>query len=121
MLFRSRRLSSPQLPPSMPALVHVMPGWCRQWDHPGGGSRGGWAVRNPTEATCFGACDALPECTQAVFESEGPWGPSCWLGQGDMTQTPGSSRACNARFNRDPVAPACNDICYNKAGWPIGP
>ena len=102
-------------PPAPPPLVHVMPGWCNNWNH------GDWPADSPGErgygntanqAECFAHCDANPYCQQAVFESGGQWGNECWLGTNAMVQTPRAARgSCTG-------TPGCINNCYNRVGWP---
>lgn len=106
---------APVAPPPPPPRVHVMAGWCNNWNH------GDWPAdshhyshygNTANQAECFAHCDANPYCQQAVFESGGQWGNECWLGTNAMVQTPRAARgSCTG-------TPGCINNCYNRVGWP---
>jgi hypothetical protein len=83
------------------------PGWCRNWLEIHFGNMPHFTF---TKENCFGWCDNVPECEQAVFEESGPWGTECWLGGNSMTLSPAPSRDCTKKGT------ACVDHCYAKSG-----
>lgn len=63
-------------------------GWCSNWKQLPDRNQDGYVAEygrtffnNPVdEEDCAAKCRAHPNCKQAVYESEGPWGKECWLG-----------------------------------------
>lgn len=93
-----------------PGHGEALPGWCDNWQ---GQIDQYW---NLTATECYQICDASVDCRQAVFESMGATGTSCWLGANSMDpvhQRPRTRDNCMVAGKQMP----CVEFCYNVDGW----